>query len=65
MIEEILKLPDPLLGELQRYVALLVEGRSSASKGWPAGYFQKTAGSFAGQPLERPEQLDFEKRQEW
>jgi hypothetical protein len=32
---------------------------------WPADYFQKTAGAFANEPLERPPQLSFEKREDW
>jgi hypothetical protein len=31
---------------------------------WPAGYFEETYGSFADEPLERPEQGSFEEREE-
>ena len=34
-------------------------------KGRPPGYFERTYGSFRDEPLERPEQLPFEKREEW
>jgi hypothetical protein len=52
LIQEILKQPDSLLRELQRYLTLLVELRQKESNGgpghsqthWPQGYFQKTAG---------------------
>jgi len=73
LIQEILKQPEPLLRELQHYLAFLVEHQKDGTAGtaalragaWPAGYFQKTAGAFAGEPLERPPQLPFEKREEW
>jgi hypothetical protein len=73
LIQEILKQPEPVLRELQHYLASLVEHQQNRTNGisapaaetWPAGYFQKTAGAFAGEPLERPPQLPFEKRQEW
>ena len=71
MIEEILKQPEPVLRELQHYLAFLVQhqrsatSRSPADGVWPAGYFTRTAGAFAGEPLERPPQLPFEKREEW
>jgi hypothetical protein len=73
LIQEILKQPEPVLREMQHYLAFLVErqtnGASAAagmpSKAWPAGYFQATAGAFADEPLERPPQLPFERREEW
>jgi hypothetical protein len=73
LIQEILKQPEPLLRELQNYLAILVAHRksenngsaASAAESWPAGYFQKTAGAFVGEPLDRPPQLPFEKREEW
>ncbi len=34
------------------------------SNGWPAGFFRQTAGAWLGEPLERPEQGEFEKRDE-
>jgi hypothetical protein len=33
--------------------------------GYPVGYFEATAGSFAQEPLERPAALPFEKREVW
>jgi hypothetical protein len=70
LIQEILKQPEPLLQELQRYLAALVEhqqngARPSGLQAWPPGYFQRTAGAFAGEPLERPPQLPSEKREDW
>lgn len=32
---------------------------------WPPGYFARTAGSFADEPLERPPQGDVEQREIW
>ncbi len=67
MIQEINKQPDELLREVQHFMAFLVEQRSreSAANGWPERYFDRTAGAFAGEPLERPPQLPFEQREEW
>ncbi|MCX7409515.1 MAG: hypothetical protein DWH84_00815 [Planctomycetota bacterium] len=39
-------------------------GKTDAN-GWPEGYFERTAGCLAGEEFERPEQLPFEKREEW
>ena len=35
------------------------------ANGWPEGYFERTAGSLAGEEFERPEQLPFERREPW
>ena len=32
--------------------------------GWPPGFFEKTFGSFRDEPLERPEQGEYEQREE-
>jgi hypothetical protein len=72
LIQEILKQPEPLLRELQRYLAILVEHRAKAANKsaasanvWPDGYFHRTAGCFSNERLERPPQPPFEKREEW
>jgi hypothetical protein len=73
LIQEILKQPEPLLRETHHYLAFLVEQQENGTNqtpavpaaAWPAGYFQKTAGAFAGEPLERPPQLPFQKREDW
>src|SRR5260370_8919938 len=73
LIQEILKQPEHLLRELQHYLNFLQEQHKGgtngvpapAAEGWPPGYFQNTAGAFAGEPLARPPQLPFEKREEW
>jgi len=33
--------------------------------GYPAGYFEATAGSFADEPLDRPSNLSWESREPW
>ena len=33
--------------------------------GYPAGYFETTAGCFADEPLERPSDLPWESREPW
>ena len=67
LIQEINKQPEALLREVQQFMAFLVEQhrRENAANGWPETYFDRTAGAFAGEPLERPPQLPFEQREEW
>ena len=40
------------------------EGATDAL-GYPAGYFAATAGSFANEPLEAPEELPMQTREAW
>jgi hypothetical protein len=35
------------------------------SLGYPVGYFESTAGSFASEPLETPTELPLETRESW
>jgi hypothetical protein len=72
LIEEIKKQPEPVLKELQHYLAFLIEqsGRgtptvSSPPVRWPERYFEMTAGALKDEPMERPPQLPYEKREEW
>jgi hypothetical protein len=65
LIEEINKQPEPILVEVQQFLNSLVKETKANSNGWPKGYFEQTAGSFANEPLERPPQLPFEKREDW
>jgi hypothetical protein len=71
LIQEILKQPEPLLRELQHYLAFLTKQDGNAiattapAMAWPADYFDRTAGAFAGEPLERPLQLPLENRGKW
>ncbi len=70
LIEEIRKQPESLVHELHRYLAYLVErqkikGSTRGGNSWPANYFDRTAGAFEGEPLERPVQPPFEKREDW
>lgn len=34
------------------------------SNGWPPGFFRSTAGAWQGEPLERPEQGEYQEREE-
>ncbi|MBI1259795.1 MAG: hypothetical protein GC204_20195 [Chloroflexi bacterium] len=55
-----LRLIKRLSGELEKaYVAETPEAR-----GWPPGFFERTAGSLADDPIERPPQGDYEVRDE-
>lgn len=71
LLEEINRHPEPLLKELQNYLAVLVEqrgkngGGTATKAGWPEDYFEATAGAFAQEPLERPPQLPLERREAW
>lgn len=69
LLREIEKQPEPVLKELQQYLVYL-KGTSELSSrpredDWPSGYFERTAGAFANEPLERPAQGDYEKREGW
>lgn len=61
-ISELQTAPEPLVREALDFI-LFLKSRKGAraageadAMGYPAGYFESTAGSFAGEPLERPEQ---------
>lgn len=43
---------------------VLVVIQTKAKRRWPDGYFERTAGSLADDPLERPAQGEFEDRDE-
>ena len=61
-ISELQTAPEPVVREALDFILFLKSrnGTSPAGEldamGYPAGYFASTAGSFAGEPLERPEQ---------
>ena len=69
-LDRTLKSADPATAvRLENEVWELIETVAKPSgvvrgKGWPPGYFERNAGSFRDEPLERPEQLPFEKREE-
>jgi hypothetical protein len=72
---------DRILGQLDSGTAVLLErtvrdalalaerrvANSGASDalGYPAGYFEATAGSFANEPLEAPQELPMQAREAW
>ena len=70
-LDRVLKSADAKTAErLETQVRELIESMSKPSavvrgKGRPPGYFERTFGSFRDEPLERPEQLPFEKREPW
>jgi hypothetical protein len=72
---------DRALGQLDSETAVLLErtvrdalalaerrvadGKPVDVLGYPAGYFEATAGSFANEPLEAPSELPMETREAW
>ena len=70
-LDRVLKSADAKTAErLETRVRELIESMTKPSvivrgKGRPPGYFERTYGAFRDEPLERPEQLPFEKREPW
>jgi hypothetical protein len=56
-----LELPPELAN---RNLEVLVVIQPKEKKGWPPGYFERTAGALADDPLERPVQGEYEERDE-
>ena len=59
-----------LLEQAVRDAAALAVKRTAVDNavdqlGYPAGYFESTAGSFADEPLTAPGELPFESRESW
>jgi hypothetical protein len=46
-------------------LALVDHHAAGGNHGWPPGYFEETAGAFAGEPLERPPQGEAQARERW
>lgn len=46
----------------QKYQTMPPEEVEVDEKGWPLDFFEKTAGAWAGEPLVRPPQGEFEER---
>jgi hypothetical protein len=72
LIQELMKQPEQVLLEIQHHLDSLTKhqahngnGTKTGASAWPKGYFERTAGAFAGEHFERPPQLPFEKREEW
>jgi hypothetical protein len=57
----ILKLELPLEVSNADLEVLVVVQRKE-KRGWPPGYFERTAGSLADDPIERPSQGEYEER---
>jgi len=45
---------------ISKYLASLV--KKDISSDWPEGYFEQVLGGWEGEPLQRPEQGDYEQR---
>lgn len=41
------------------------KAEASSANGWPDGYFEQTAGAFAGEEFERPPQGELPSRDDW
>jgi prevent-host-death family protein len=52
--------PAAVMVDYKHYEALLAQAQP---QGWPVDYFVQTYGALAGNPLTRPEQGEFEKRE--
>lgn len=46
---------------VSRYLAELV--KHQVGSGWPPGFFQEVVGGWKGEPVQRPPQGDFERRE--
>jgi hypothetical protein len=60
-ISELQAAPEPVVREALEFILFLKSRTGTAAgkvdaMGYPAGYFDSTAGSFANEPLERPGQ---------
>ena len=70
-LDESLRKLDPETAQRVEYLvreALALAGRAPTAKdalGYPSGYFEATAGSFADEPLDRPAPLPPEERTAW
>ena len=69
----ILRLETPVQGIIDEdvEVMLVIEPQPGTSKvekketkGWPTGFFEKTAGAWQGEPITRPPQGEYENRKD-
>ena len=72
LIQELMKQPEEVLLEMRHHLDSLVKHAAQngndlplRASAWPEKYFENTAGAFVGETLERPQQLPFEKREDW
>lgn len=59
--QEVEKLSEPLAQEVLDFVLFV---REKHGTGWPPGFFNRTAGAWKGEPLERSPQGEPEQRME-
>ena len=57
--------PDQFVVEVLKQHLPVRDRDEQFALGYPAGYFETTAGSFANEPLETPPQLPIEIRETW
>ena len=57
------RIPASLQGQAPEILVVLQPIASPIELGWPEGFFEQTAGAWAGEPLERPEQGVYEERE--
>jgi len=69
MLDEKLRSLDPKSAEALASTVLdainQAEQKRQKSNGWPEGYFEETAGSFAGELLDRAQQGELPQREQW
>ena len=69
-IAELKNVPEAVAREALEFIVALkrrAEGQARGldPMGYPVGYFERTAGSFANEPLERPEQAPLDPAPVW
>lgn len=47
---------------VSKYIAGVL--KKETAQGWPPGYFEAVVGGWQGEPLERPDQGEFEERED-
>jgi hypothetical protein len=69
-IAELKNAPEAVAREALEFIVALkrrakIQTTGHDAMGYPLGYFQRTAGSFANEPLERPEQAPLDPAPVW
>ena len=70
VIAELNNAPEEVAREALKFILVLKQRssdkfREADSMGYPAGYFERTSGSFAKEPLERPAQASLDPAPVW
>jgi hypothetical protein len=64
---ESIVIPEPFRHHRMEVILIALDERRTEvvdANGWPVGFFERTAGQWAGEPLERAPQGDYEVREE-